>query len=309
MRCLCVSGGGFQALYGVLLLETLEREGGPLRDGFDTFCGTSAGAITAAAAAFGVPMGELKLGFVERGARAFTRKRSSWAADIVRRLSEPRYDPQPLRMLVREICGDAVMADVPSLLVTATRLHDGAAVLFSGLTHPDVKVEDAVCASAAAPVMFPAVMVDGALHADGAIFANAPDLLAMAHVMRFHGGLDHMLSIGSMNASPPMGEPASPAMGALHWLRGNRIFRTMIGSQADMTERVARAAMRDLYTRIDADPAFPLRDDVGLDKADVKAVRAASVAAAGSEPLIRAWAERFMPGPEDEPEDGSSPAP
>ena len=63
MKILSISGGGFQALYNVILLEELEKLAGPVKNSFDLFCGTSAGAIVAAAGARGMPMADLRAGF------------------------------------------------------------------------------------------------------------------------------------------------------------------------------------------------------------------------------------------------------
>lgn len=96
-----------------------------------------------------------------------------------------RYLAGPLAALVGKIAGAASFADLDvPLAVTAVRLHDGAAVIFSNKTFPEVKLRGAVMASAAAPTMFPAVPINGQLPADGAIFANAPDLLAMELALR-----------------------------------------------------------------------------------------------------------------------------
>lgn len=106
-----------------------------------------------------------------------------------------------------------------------------------------------------------------------------------------------MLSLGSMNACPPLGEPGDADMGVLDWLRGNRIFRTMIGAQAEVTGRLMRGLLGDRYTRIDADPEFPLRQDVALDRADAKAVAAARMAAHLSLPELEAWAQAHAAAP------------
>ena len=200
----------------------------------------------------------------------------------------------PLAALVEEIAGDATLGELEvPLAVTATRLHDGAAVVFNNQTAPETKLHDVVMASAAAPTMFPAVPINGQLHADGAIFANAPDLLAMELALRSGARADEisMLSLGSMNACPPMGEPGDPDMGVLDWLRGNRIFRTMIGAQAEVTSRLMKGLLGERYTRIDADPTFPLRGDVALDRADARAIAAARMAASLSLPDLEAWAQ------------------
>lgn len=56
----------------------------------------------------------------------------------------------------------------------------------------------------AAPTMLLVASVDGALHADGGTFANAPDLLALELAIRSGAPAPEisMLSIGSMNACP-----------------------------------------------------------------------------------------------------------
>ena len=300
MKILSISGGGFQALYNVILLEELEKLAGPVKDSFDLFCGTSAGAIVAAAGARGMPMADLRAGFEQRGAEAFRRRSIAGPRDVWRMFGRARYMAAPLAALVGEIAGETSFAelDVP-LAVTAVRLHDGAAVVFSNQTSPEVKLRDAVMASAAAPTMFPAVPINGQLHADGAIVANAPDLLAMEMALRSGARADEisMLSLGSMNACPPLGEPASPDMGVLDWLRGNRIFRTMIGAQAQVTGQLMSGLLGDRYTRIDADPNFPLRGDVALDRADGRAVAAARMAASLSMPELEAWAQASRGGP------------
>lgn len=292
MKILSISGGGFQALYNVILLEELEQLAGPVKDSFDLFCGTSAGAVVAAAAARNIPMAELRAGFEKRGAEAFRRRSIAGPRDLWRVFGRSRYMAAPLKMLLDEIAGDVTFAelDVP-LAVTAVRLRDGAPTVFSNQTSPEVKLGDAVMASAAAPTMFPAVSIKGELHADGAIIANAPDLLALELALRAGANADEvsMLSLGSMNACPPLGEPADPDMGVLDWLRGNRIFRTMMGAQAEVTRRLMSSLLGERYTRIDADPGFPLRGDVALDRADAKAVAATRMAASLSFPELEAW--------------------
>lgn len=292
MKILSVSGGGFQALYNVILLEELEKRAGPVRDSFDLFCGTSAGAIVATAAARGIPMAELRAGFEQRGAEAFRRRSIAGPRDLWRVFGRSRYMAGPLKALVGEVAGEARFADLDvTLAVTAVRLRDGAAMVFSNRSSPDVALHDAVLASAAAPTMFPAVPINGELHADGAIVANAPDLLALELALGAGARPDEvsMLSLGSMNACPPLGEPTDPDMGVLDWLRGNRIFRTMIGAQAQVTSQLMSSLLGARYTRIDADPGFPLRSDVALDRADAKAVAAASMAASQSLPQLEAW--------------------
>lgn len=296
MRILSISGGGFQALYGVHLLAQLESKHGPAANQFHLCVGTSAGAIVAAAVACGVSMDDLHHGFITRGVQAFKPRHPGWGRDLLRRFRVAKYAPEPLAALVADIAGDRTFADLPTpLAVTATRLHDGAAVLFSARTHPDVLVREAVMASAAAPTMFPAAPVDGDLYTDGGLFANAPDLLGIT-LARHTTALDDisLLSLGSMNGCPPLHEPLTADMGVIDWLRGNRIFRTITGAQADMTARLASEWLDGRYTRIDADPNAPGATDVGLDRTHPSAITAIGAAAKRSAPELDAWMRRNL---------------
>lgn len=295
MRILSLSGGGFQDFYTSLCLCRYEEMNGPLSGDFDLFVGTSAGSMLAAAAALGMPMSEVSEVFRKEGARIFSDRpapsgAAALARDVARYVAKSKYDGNRLKSVISGFCGDIRMGDVPSnLLIPAVRLMDGEPVLFSNLSHPDLKLSDAVIASAAAPMIFPAHAIDGELYADGAIFSNTPDVLAIDHAVHALGAdVDEvsMLSFGAMSSSPPLREPESPNMGILGWLQENRIFRTIISSQMRMAERMARNALGDRYFRIDADPDFPGKSKVGLDVADASAIAAAREAALSSYPLI-----------------------
>lgn len=289
MRVLSLSGGGFQGLFSALCLNHLEQETGqPLNKMFDMFAGTSVGAITATAGAVGMPMSKVVDIFEKQGVKIFSGRpapvtSTAIARDFMRYVNKAKYDGGELNRVISAYCGGMKMGDLDTpLLITAVRLHDGEPVVFTRETHPDVLISDAVMASAAAPMMFPPVMVNGSLHADGGLFANCPDHLALAYAK---GGLGadvsdvRMLSVGAMNKCPPLTEPTSPNMGVMGWLSENRIFRTIISSQAIMAESMVRAEIGQNYMRVDACSEGPGRAHVGLDVADEKSVKAIQIAA------------------------------
>lgn len=303
MRALSLSGGGFQGLFTALLLEKIEQERGSLlRDQFEVFGGTSVGGLIAAAAAVGMPMPDLVRVFRDEGVKIFSGRPapSSNAAimrDFMRYVSHAKYDGAHLSRVVKAYCGDRRMGDLDrALVIPAVRLMDGAPVIFTRETHPDLPLHDVVLATTAAPMIFPPVRVSGSLHADGAVFANCPDAIVLDHVKNFMGvprGEITMLGVGAMNQAPPLSEPPSPNMGAVAWMAANRIFRTVISSQSMMVANLVSNELGNSYHRIDADPEGYNRRLVGLDVADAAAISAINEAANETWDLERSRFEIF----------------
>lgn len=306
MRILSLSGGGIQGYYTALCLSYYEACHGPLLRHFDLFAGTSAGAMIASAACMGVPMTRVANIFRNEGPSIFPSEpampewakgwASTWAPsfarDLLRNAKAAKHDGKHLHHVVNGVCGSAKLVDAKAgLMITATRLRQGDPVIFSDRTTPDMLISDVVMASAAAPMLFPARKVGGEFYADGAIFANTPDLIAIDHALSVLGvsqkGI-RMLSVGAMNLCPPLREPASPNMGILAWLHDNRIFRSTMAAQSTMTARIATTLLGNRYHRIDAPAEFPGRNDVGLDVVTPDAFKAAETAAQLSQPEIAA---------------------
>lgn len=310
MRILSVSGGGYQGLFSALNLQRIEEVHGPLNEVFDAFAGTSVGAIIAAAACVGMPMRDVVSVFEQEGERIFSsRPPPSGVASVLRDLSRhmwnSKYDGQALALFLRTYCRDLRFSELGKpLMVTAARLRDGEPVLFTPQTHPDVLLREAVLASAAAPMILPPVKVNGDLFADGALFANSPDVLALEYALHeLHADVAgvRMMSIGAMNQSPPLHEPESTDMGIIAWTAKNRIFRTLISAQVTQAERSVRLVLGDRYVRIDAMPDERQTAIIGLDVAteDARAViRQAAVDA--EERLLNGFERLFPERPKDE---------
>lgn len=281
-RILALSGGGYQGLFTAQVLAAIEAAGpGRLRDRYDLIAGTSIGGIIALAIAAGVPARRIVDTFLEAGPALFPNGpvrggRLSAARDALRFLARPKYDPAPLRDLMGAFPSPELrLADLPiDVLIPATRVSDGDPVLFSRARHGGVRLIDVALATSAAPMMFPTHRIDGEAYADGAIFATAPDLLAIRAGQRDHGArLDriHLLSVGTLNARFRLRPPGTTRLGILGWVQGQRLVRTVLAAQERLATRTAAELLGDRYRRIDAEVSEGEGARIGLDVATPEA--------------------------------------
>ena len=282
-RILSLSGGGYQGLFTAHVLSAIEAAGpGPLRDRFDLIAGTSIGGIIALALAAGVPASFIVETFRERGPSIFPHGapiggRFYAARDALRYLSRPKYDPGPLRDLMRVLPRPEMrLSDLPvEVLIPATRVRDGEPVLFSRSNHGKLGLVDVALATSAAPMMFPTHRIGGEAYADGAIFANAPDLLAIQAAQRDQGAdlsNIHMLSVGTLNARFRLPSPATDRLGILGWVDGQRLVLTVLAAQERLTARTCAELIGDRYRRIDAEVGEHEAGQIGLDVATPQAI-------------------------------------
>jgi NTE family protein len=201
----CQGGGSHTAFAAGVLREILSE----WKDGNETFelvgiSGSSGGAFNALAAWYGIVTGDetdaislLDALWEDIAASdAFDRLLNGWVANYARLAStgiglpqvSPYYSPAAsagqrrlATILERHVDFDALpqlcATETPELAVGAVDLNDGEFVTF---TNEDVTV-DAVLASAAVPVLFEAVEIDGHRHWDGLLSQNPPvkDLLSV----------------------------------------------------------------------------------------------------------------------------------
>ncbi|MCW3782943.1 CBASS cGAMP-activated phospholipase [Defluviimonas salinarum] len=290
-RILCLSGGGYKGLFTAIILERLERRaGGPLRDRFDIVSGTSIGGVIALAVAAGVPMRDLVHAFRTEGRRIFPHGGSpglglASARSLLRHLSRPKYDAAPLREAIARMTGEGMrLADLPvRVALPAVRILDGAPVIFTRDSHPGALVTDVAMATSAAPMMFPTARVGGEAHADGAVFATAPDLVALHEAEFAHGATPswiRMLSIGALSGAVRLKAPAHDNLGILGWMAGHRILGTVLAAQEQITMRMAEQRLGSAYLRIDGHVAEADAVRLGLDLATHEAGRIIAAAAA-----------------------------
>lgn len=290
---LVLSGGGARAAYQVGVLEAIAALRPPrAASPFPIVCGTSAGAINAAAIAAGAAdfaraarqlcalWSALHAGDIYRADTLHLLGNGSrWLASLVPGLSRHRpmslLDNRPLgALLAREIPFPAirrVIADgtLEALTVTAVSYQSGKSVSFC-TARPDLQLWERaqrtgvsaeigvehLVASSAIPFVFPPALIDGEYFGDGAVRQVAPTAPAL------HLGADRILVIGAARSSapPPVSSNASPPSVAQvggHVLAS--IFTDALATDLEKV-RLINAAVRQIDPARLACSPVPLRD-------------------------------------------------
>ena len=181
-RILSIDGGGVRGIYPAHFLKLLsdQIDGHDLTTVFDLFVGTSTGGLIAAAIACRIPLATVVDLYEKRSKTIFGRKRFT-----ARNTFRSAYDTAPLRRIVEELFKERLLGDVqPRIVLPTTDISNGnvfvmkSGYLPSFVRDRDIRVSDAVLASAAAPLFFDPVRVKEYLLADGGIWANNPSLIA-----------------------------------------------------------------------------------------------------------------------------------
>ena len=301
---LSLSGGGFLGYYAVCVLALLEQQAGrPIGRCFDLMAGTSVGGIIAACLAADVSAQDIKRAFEQNGQRIFSRRpgpQNAFAAtlEMLRAVGRAKYNGHALRAAVDDMVGQNTrLADLKRrLLVPVVNLTDGAAHVFKTPHHGDatadahVRVTDVAVATAAAPTYFAAVDIDGKRYADGGLYLNAPDELALHGAVHALGAdVVHicMLSVGTTTGHFYFPHKGRPDFGGYHWLYRDRLMKAIIGAQQSHAVAVMRQQVGPRYLRIDA-VKTPAQDKVlSLDVATDEAMHMLSALAAESVAKVR----------------------
>jgi uncharacterized protein len=275
-RILAVSGGGFLGLFAAGVLARLEAQAGvPLGSRFDLIAGTSVGAALAAALACEVPMAAVVELFQQHGAEVFSPRSLpegpvSRLLDLTRSVLGPKYSGMALRGALEKHLGQRTMADtLHPLVLPAVNVTRCVSKVFKsphargsrGDQH--VRLLDATLASCAAPAYFPSVEIDGALYADGGLFAVAPDQVALHEAQHFMGIAPEqvrMLSVGTATMGYQPRSGIDDDAGAVGWLSSGRLILTLIAVQQQHVQAMMEDRLGTRYFRIDA----PWPRDAGL---------------------------------------------
>jgi patatin-like phospholipase/acyl hydrolase len=203
LRILAIDGGGIRGYFAVHVLERIQQEHGVrFAHTFDLICGTSTGAIIAAALATEYPLENVKKLYEDRGSHIFQR-----ATGSIGGLLRAKYDIARLRSELLEVFGDRMLTQtVARLLIPATDIGNGQVHVFKSAYSGDfvrdknVRIADAVLASCAAPTYFAPAYVDPYLLADGGLWANNPALVGYVEAITRLGASPsdvRLLSIGA----------------------------------------------------------------------------------------------------------------
>ncbi len=289
-QALALTGGGFRGLFTARALQTIEEYvGGRIGRHFDLTCGTSIGGIVALAVAFEVPMKAVVEVFESHGLDIFPEHEPPSTKlgklnDLWRHSRKPRYSADPLREAVTKLIGkDTLLRDaVHPVAIPAVNVTQGVPQVFKTRHKEEwsrdwrYKAVDIALATAAAPTFFELAEVGGNLYADGGLFANAPDLIAI-HEAEYYFCVPidavRVLSVGTTTKSYSVSFGKGRDFGIADWMEGERLFNVIISSQQQFVDQLVSHRLNDRYVRIDHEPSQEQAKDLGLDVADPTACR------------------------------------
>ncbi|MEH2561768.1 CBASS cGAMP-activated phospholipase [Bradyrhizobium sp. AZCC 2289] len=205
-----------------------------------------------------------------------------------------KYCSCVLRSTIEAIVGkDSKIGDLAHRVVIPTvNLTKGSPQVFKTDHHPTfqrdwkVPIVDVALATSAAPTFFPLHRIGGELFADGGLYANSPDDLALHEAEHF---LDQarseisMLSVGTTTAKFSFSNSGDTDLGWMGWMDNQRLPRVMISSQQLNAEYMMRHRLKDNYLRIDHQQSPEQERFLALDVAspgaisDMKALAESSV--------------------------------
>jgi uncharacterized protein len=308
-QILSLSGGGFLGLYTISVLAELERVSGqPIARSFDLIAGTSIGGIVALGLAAEVPASEIKDAFEEDGESIFSKNRApqkfaETVNDLRKFLFRSKYPGRHLKSTIERILGeDSRMGDLEHRVIVPTvNLSKGAPQLFKTPHHPSlkrdyrIKLSDVGLATSAAPAFFPIAEIGDTLFADGGLYANSPDALAVHEAEHFLGASRaeiSLLSVGTTTSKFSFAHSTGKKLGLFQWARGQRLLKVAMASQQASVDFMMRHQLGERYLRIDAVQSPEQERDLALDvatddaKKTIRSLAEASIQEVISNPFL-----------------------
>lgn len=282
-QALALTGGGYRGLFTAKVLQVMEEHvGEPIGRHFDLTCGTSIGGIVALAIAFEIPMSKVVKTFEDSGTAIFpVRKRTPFfgqLGELIKFARKPRYQAANLReVVISLIGGDVTLNDaLHPVAIPSVNVTEGKPQVFktrhkqSWTRDWKFKAVDVALATAAAPTFFELAEVDGQWYADGGLFANAPDLIALHEAEHFFGvptDAFRLLSIGTTTKDYSVSFNNDRRFGIADWMENQRLFSVIISAQQQFVDQLMTHRLAQNYVRVDADMFNEQANDLGLDVA------------------------------------------
>ena len=277
-QVLSISGGGFKGLYSATLLAEIEANiDSPLARHFDLLAGTSIGGILALAIAAEIPIAKAQRAFEQEGQTIFGNSPSPQGLfRMLKRAHRSPHNAGALRRTLETVFDPALtMGDlVHPLIIPAVNLSKGDTQVFKTNHHHDfwsdqaLSVVDVAMATSAAPTYFPVFRMQDSLYADGGLYANAPDLMALHEATHFMGAQEEdlrMLSIGTTSSRFSFAAAESLRFGIMQWFFHDRLSRAVLACQQQSVIHMMRHRLKDRYLRLDHDLSSEQERSVGLD--------------------------------------------
>ena len=283
-QILTLSGGGFLGLFTATVLAELENViKKRVAHSFDLLSGTSIGGIVALGLAAGKPASEIKAAFEVNGEKIFgnrpppTSKLERYR-DLWRSAFSSKYQAFALRETIESIVGEKTrIGDLQhAVLIPSINLSKGSPQIFKTPHHVNfrtdlnLRVVDVALATSAAPTIFPLAQIGDSLFADGGLYANSPDLLALheaTHFFEMDEERVRVLSIGTTTSQFSFASTEEKDFGIIDWFQGQRLMNVIIASQQKSTDFMLRHRLGDRYVRIDAVQSKEQEQMLGLDVA------------------------------------------
>jgi NTE family protein len=177
-KALILTGGGARGAFHIGVWKYLqERQWTP-----DMICGTSVGAINAAAIGAGMSVEQLSRIWMTYNRPMIYRFKllKFLASALFRKPLKPMADTGPMReMMVKNLDLSALRQSPIDIIITAVNLLNGRLYLFNQHEIDFVHI----MASSAMPIIFPWQYIDGEPYWDGGVIANSPLFAALQKEM------------------------------------------------------------------------------------------------------------------------------
>lgn len=262
--------------------------------------------------AAGIPAIKIQESIEKLGPKIFSKKprpKSEILATLQLRknMLGAKYSATALKEEIDELFGkEAKIGDLKHrIIVPSINLTKGRPQVFKTAHHATfvrdfkLNISDVALATAAAPTYFPLHKIGGELFADGGLYANAPDQLAIHEAIHFLGqdiSEIKLLSIGTTTSKFSFSNSINSNMGWVSWLRQERLPSVMIAAQQMSSDDMLKHRMGVNYLRIDQEQSREQEDSLGLDIATNGAIEDLKGLAEGSirEHLGRAILPEFL---------------
>ena len=283
-QALALTGGGYRGLFTAQALAVIENHTG-VRVGshFDLTCGTSIGGIVALAVAFEVPMEKVVEVFLKYGDQIFPlhskpEGKCAIGWDLYKYSNKARYSTEPLREAILELIplNTTLSEAIHPVAIPAVNVTQGQPQVFKTKHRHEwyrdgkLKVVDIALATSAAPTFFELAEIQGSFYADGGLFANAPDQIAL-HEAEYYFNVPkeavRLLSIGTTTKSYSLSYSSGRNFGIADWMQDQRLFSVMISAQQQLVDQIVKHRLSNNYFRIDHEPSQEQSKDLGLDVA------------------------------------------
>lgn len=282
-----------------MLAAIEEQINAPIASRFDLIAGSSVGGIIALGLANETPASKIRDAFIENGPNIFSSKKPPQGAfskkfTLFGNATSAKYRSAPLRATITDIVGEATkIGDLQHrVMVPSVNLTKGSPQVFKTDHHPTfvrdwkLNVVDVALATSAAPTFFPIHKIGSELFADGGLYANSPDHLALheaEHFLEQNPAEVSMLSIGTTASRFSFSNAGSTDLGWIGWMENQRLPRVMIAAQQLNADFMLKHRLKQNYLRIDHDQSPEQERQLALDCAspgaidDLKALAEASV--------------------------------